>query len=159
MKPPRASSGTAERRSNPGSCKDHWSTMSRARSAPTKGIAKPARSGIKATTRRVLGALELFATERRSTPTATRTRASAYQAAGATKRRPIQTKNDGTRIPIAPTLRMNRPITKATFFTMSLSRCLTACGSAASADCHRAMCSRNGGSAAAQQRASAAAAG
>jgi hypothetical protein len=85
----------------------------------------PASSGIKATTRRVLAILELFATERRSTPKATRTTASTYQAAEAKKRCEIQIKKEGIRMPTIPMVTMERPIKKATFLTVLLSRCLT----------------------------------
>src|SRR5215475_11202502 len=86
MKPPRASSGMAERRTTPDPCNDHHSMVARARSTPTKGVASAATSGMKATTRSAVGARDAFATEMISPPTATRTAAMAYQSTGVVKR-------------------------------------------------------------------------
>src|SRR5262245_3257565 len=126
MKPPRASSGMAERRMTPDPCNDHHAMVARARSTSTKGVASAATSGMKATTRSAVGARDAFATEMRSPPTTNRTSAMAYQSTTVVKRSAIQTKTDGAKMPIAPTARIYRPITKARVFTISLARCLTA---------------------------------
>src|SRR5262245_31170243 len=109
-----------ERRTTPAPRCDHHSIAARARSSPTRGVASaptPARSGTQATTRSVLGAREVFATERRSRPKATRTAPSAYHSFGVANRSPIQTRPDGATMPTAPTAAMHRPITKARVFT------------------------------------------